>query len=108
MIFLVFLTIVLNAVSLNQVWTPGILQGGLVSAAIRPILGLAGLIILAKLPDLIPEAIFQLKPSPFGKALGEGLPKMPWLTAFELVLTLLLNKELVTCSMVVMQKDKAQ
>ena len=73
LIFLVFLNIVLNAVSLNQLWTPGILQGSFISPFIGGIIALAGLMLLAKLPSLIPEAIFQLKPSPFGKALGQNI-----------------------------------
>lgn len=72
LIFLVILNVILNAVTFNQIWTPGILQGNVISTYIGGIIGLAGLIILAKLPNLIPEAIFQLKPSPFGKAVGEG------------------------------------
>ena len=72
LIFLVLLNIILHAVFFNQVWTPGILQGTIISPYIGGIIGLAGLSILAKLPTLIPEAIFQLKPSPFGKAVGEG------------------------------------
>lgn len=77
LIFLVLLNIILNAVSFNQIWTPGILQGGAVSAYIGGIIGLSGLTILAKLPTLIPEAIFQIKPSPFGKAVGEGFKAYP-------------------------------
>jgi len=72
LLFLVILNIIINAVSFNQIWVPGTLQGLGVTSAVRPILAFAGLIILAKLPSLIPEAIFQIKPSPFGKALGEG------------------------------------
>jgi hypothetical protein len=77
LIFLVLLIVITNAVSFNEIWTPGILQGMGISSAIRPLLSFAGLMILAKLPSLIPEAIFQIKPSPFGKAIGEGFQKFP-------------------------------
>lgn len=73
LIFLVILNVILNAVTFNQVWTPGVLQGNAIGSYVGGIVGLSGLIILAKLPNLIPEAIFQLKPSPFGKALNETI-----------------------------------
>lgn len=73
LIFLVVLLLITNAVVYNDVWTPGVLQGGLISPFIGGILAIAGLSILAKLPDLIPEAIFKIKPSPFGKAAGENI-----------------------------------
>lgn len=77
MIFLVFLNIICNAVSFSNMWTPGVLESSIVSPYIGSIIGIAGLIILPKLPDLIPEAIFQIKPSPFGKALTEGAKAYP-------------------------------
>lgn len=42
-------------------------SGGLIPVCI----GLATLAILSKLPQMIPEFIFQIKPSPWGKAIGE-------------------------------------
>lgn len=55
-------------------WVPSLLQttlhgSGLVLGAA---VGLAGLAMISKLPDLVPQAIFQLKPSAFGKAIGES------------------------------------
>jgi hypothetical protein len=73
LIFLVILNIFMNVIDANQIWVPGVLYGGVVSLFLKPIIGIAGLFILAKLPNLIPEAIFQIKPSPFGKALSEGI-----------------------------------
>ena len=75
-IFLVLLNIIINAVDTGEVWTPGMFQAGIIMSSIKPILNLVGLVILAKLPTLVPEAIFQLKPSPFGKAIGEGSKPM--------------------------------
>lgn len=58
-----------------SLWAPvlldidlGVCTGGMLGAAI----GLAGLSMLAKLPNLVPEAIFKLKPGGFGSAIGEG------------------------------------
>lgn len=56
----------------NSLWTPtGLewLKGGNIAATV---IGLAALFLLPKLPKLIPEFIFQIKPSPYGKALGES------------------------------------
>ena len=56
----------------NPLWTPAgleFLKGGNIIATV---IGLAGLFLLPKLPKLIPEFIFQIKPSPYGKALGES------------------------------------
>ncbi len=60
-----------------KLWIPSLLttgstsfcEGELVGAAV----GLAGLAMLSKLPKLVPEAIFKLKPSGFGKAIGENI-----------------------------------
>jgi hypothetical protein len=48
-------------------------SGGLVPACI----GLATLGIVSKLPQMIPEFIFQIKPSPWGKAIGETYGALP-------------------------------
>jgi hypothetical protein len=37
---------------------------------------------LSKLPDLVPQAIFMIKPSPFGAAIGEGLGGITGLGTF--------------------------
>jgi len=73
LIFLVLLNVIMNAISLNEVWTPGVLQGGILSIVLRPLIGLVGITLLPKLPDLIPQIISQSKASPFGKAIGEGM-----------------------------------
>jgi hypothetical protein len=55
----------------DNMWAPpglGFLDGGNI---ISMVLGLGGLMLIAKLPKLIPEFIFQIKPSPLGKAIGE-------------------------------------
>jgi hypothetical protein len=52
-------------------WAPTLVQGPYVWF-LPLMIGLAAIAMLSKLPTLIPEAIFQIKPSPFGKAIGEG------------------------------------
>jgi hypothetical protein len=76
-IFLVLLDALITATSGKVLWSPpGIdvlnnLTAG--SGGILPVaLGLGGLMLIAKLPKMIPEFIFQIKPSPWGKAIGEG------------------------------------
>jgi len=61
-------------------WVPPMLGGDLVAFGLRPMGGIAAmavgvstLMLLAKLPDMIPQFIFMLKPSPWGTAIGEGL-----------------------------------
>jgi len=75
--------------SLNQIlqgnitggglWTPILLGGDLTSFALRRFGGIAAmaigvstLLIVSKLPEMIPQFVFMLKPSPWGKAIGES------------------------------------
>lgn len=53
------------------IWTTSNINGGM-SQVVSAGIGLAGLALLAKLPKLVPEAIFKLKPSPYGTAIGEA------------------------------------
>ncbi len=73
LIFLILLNVIMNTISLNEVWVPGVLQGSVLSVALRPLIGLIGLTLLSKLPDLIPQTISQAKAPPYGKAIGEGM-----------------------------------
>lgn len=67
LVFSVFLTQTLK--SSGDLWSPTLLGiGGLVGS----IVGLACLAILSKIPDIVPEMIFNIKPSPLGKAIGES------------------------------------
>ena len=73
LIFLVMLKTIMDAVAASSnMWSPPGLEflsgGKLLSVAI----GFGGLMLVSKLPQMIPEFIFQLKPSPWGKAIGEG------------------------------------
>lgn len=75
--FLVLINALMVATSGKQLWTPpGVdtldaltsLSGGILPVAF----GIGGLMLISKLPKMIPEFIFQIKPSPWGKAIGEG------------------------------------
>lgn len=74
LIFINFLTELLSDPTLT-LWIPSqISMGDLTNqnnSIVAAGIGLAGLGMLSKLPTLITEAIFQIKPSPFGKAIGE-------------------------------------
>ncbi len=86
-LFLVVVNIIIDniqnspLVSGGSMWMPSIMNpdgnlvnfvtgisGGLPAAAI----GLGAVFMLSKLPKMIPEVIFQLKPSPYGNAIGEA------------------------------------
>jgi hypothetical protein len=73
LIFLVLLVIIVNAVNFTNLWTPGVIEGSMISSFLGSILAISGLSVLAKLPDIIPEAIFQIKPSPLGKEAGNNI-----------------------------------
>ncbi|HBP51117.1 MAG: hypothetical protein US68_C0004G0023 [Candidatus Shapirobacteria bacterium GW2011_GWE1_38_10] len=86
-IFLVLLNMIIDAVSVSNVgstgglfqpavWTPSLLSaGGISPSIIGAAIGLAGLALISKLPEMVPQFIFMIKPSPWGQAIGEGLSK---------------------------------
>lgn len=74
LIVLVFIKKIMDSVWYSTyIWTPSILSTMSNDGKfIATLFGLGGLLLLAKLPKLIPEFIFSIKPSPFGTAIGEG------------------------------------
>jgi cell division protein FtsL len=68
-IFLALMSAIIKACQGGDIWAPPILGNG---NHIAFILGLASLFILSKLPELIPQVVFNIKPSPIGKALSDG------------------------------------
>jgi len=82
-IFLIIVNLIIDRIKWNfSLWQPGVIDlgsgvldvvtsasGGFVPVAI----GLSALAILSKLPEMIPQYIFMIKPSPWGIAIGEGL-----------------------------------
>jgi len=80
-IFLILLNMIVDAVGQYGIlskpaWAPALISAGGISPAILgAAVGVAGLAMLCKLPELVPQYIFMIKPSPFGAAIGEGLSK---------------------------------
>ena len=84
-IFLVLLNMIVDAVSVSNVgstggvfsspvWAPSLLSaGGISPSIIGAAIGLAGLALVSKLPEMVPQFIFMIKPSPWGQAIGQGL-----------------------------------
>lgn len=74
-IFLVFINYLTDLVS-GDLWAPPTLDTTIIggnASIFSAAVGIAGLAMLSKLPTLIPQVIFQIKPSEFGKAIGENL-----------------------------------
>lgn len=91
-IFLVIINMVIDAVAqtnvgssslTSAVWAPSLISsstlfntnntGGITPSIIAACIGLAGLALISKLPDMVPQYIFMIKPSPWGQAIGQGL-----------------------------------
>jgi hypothetical protein len=71
LIFLVLLNVIIDATAGNGLWTPSLIN--VFGINFVPLaISLGGLMLLPKLPEMIPQFIFMLKPSPWGQAIGEG------------------------------------
>jgi hypothetical protein len=75
LLFLVIVNLICDSVS-SGLWAPNLVQGPFVWF-LPIIIGISAIGMLSRLPALIPEFIFKIKPSPFGKAIGEGLGALP-------------------------------
>jgi len=69
-IIFIFLIKLINGQLQSGLWTPP--GFGMLGNIVPVLIGLASFMLVAKLPTMIPEFIFQLKPSPWGKAIGES------------------------------------
>jgi hypothetical protein len=61
-------------------WAPQILGGGGIAGSGLIAVGaisISTLFLLSKLPDMIPQFIFMLKPSPWGQAIGQSMSNTP-------------------------------
>jgi hypothetical protein len=58
-----------------SLWAPSMLGGSGGSAIVVAVgaICLSTLLLLSKLPDMIPQFIFMIKPSPWGQAIGQGM-----------------------------------
>lgn len=68
---------------LGELWAPGVLSWGARGFAIQIALSLTSFLIAAKIPALLPQTLFNIKPSPWGQA-GEqsfsGMLKSPMIS----------------------------
>jgi len=97
LLFMVIVNAIIESTqSASAIWAPSLIAGGdldrnpilyMVSGGFVPVaIGLGAVMMLSKLPELIPQAIFQIKPSPFGAAIGETkIPAPIQNTAFSTV-----------------------
>lgn len=53
----------------SVLWSPNLLGSGQI---VGGLIGMVCILLLAKIPTIVPEAIFKIKPSPYGKDLGKG------------------------------------
>ncbi len=70
LIFLVLINVIAESIS-GKIWAPSIIA--LPGSMMPFIIAFGGLLMLTKLPDLIMQTVYQIKPSPFGQAVGESL-----------------------------------
>ena len=68
--FLLIANILMNNIS-GGLWAP-LLIGGPVVFFLPVVIGLSSIAMLSKIPELVPQAISQAKPSSFGKGIGES------------------------------------
>lgn len=71
-LFILLVVIIVQMIPNLGLWAPDLIQLTDASFIAKTCIGLGALMLLPKLPKLIPEAVFQLKPSPFGNAIGES------------------------------------
>lgn len=77
LLFLVLLNLIIEKSGTGGLWHPEMTSLVISGNNIFPMaLGLGGLLMLSKLPSMIPEFIFQIKPSPWGKAIGESFSEV--------------------------------
>lgn len=77
-IFLVVASWLVPQLSKDDVnlWSPNLLGSGQV---IGGLIGMVSILLLSKIPKIVPEAIFKIKPSPYGNDLGKDFSKTPGL-----------------------------
>lgn len=76
-IVFIIINIITDAISYSgqNVWAPGLINSTdtLYPMILSACVGMTGLALISKLPDLIPQYIFMIKPSPFGQAIGQNM-----------------------------------
>lgn len=76
LIFLVVIIIFVRAVAGDDsyFWAPNLLANGEV---VGFIIGFTGIMLLSKIPQIVPEFLFNIKPSPFNKMIGDSYASFP-------------------------------
>lgn len=80
LLFLVMINLLIWNLDSGHLWVPNLIDGSIFagnlfgggSMLIKAALGIVAMGILAKLPELIPQYIFMIKPSPWGLAVGQS------------------------------------
>lgn len=75
-IYLVIVTIFVKAVAGDNAyfWSPNILANGQI---VGFIIGFTGIILLSKIPQIVPEFLFNIKPSPMNKMMSDSIAAFP-------------------------------
>lgn len=78
-IFIVLITLIMKSLDSQSafLWAPSVISLAGFTGLTKMIIGLGAILLLPKLPTMIPEFVFQIKPSPWGKAIGEGFKTIP-------------------------------
>lgn len=71
-LFLIMANIISDSIGGAELWAPTLIIGP-TKWFLPMIVGITSIFMLSKLPELIPQAIFQIKPSPYENAIGESL-----------------------------------
>jgi len=80
LIFLLIVNIIIETISRGSLWAPPIMGIAGMASGGRFVAGLVGIgafMLLAKLPEMIPQVIFAIKPSPWGQAIGQATTVNP-------------------------------
>ncbi len=79
-LFIIIVTLIMATLNdpTKVLWAPSLISIAGWSGFTRMLIGLGAILILPKLPAMIPEFVFQIKPSPWGKALGEAAKNLPF------------------------------
>lgn len=70
-LFLIFSNVLMEVVKGKNLWAPAVV--GVAPSAINLAIALGTLFIVSKIPALIPQTLFNIKPSPWGQAMSQNV-----------------------------------
>ena len=89
LLFMVIANLIIDKTTSYGLWTPSLLNGDSIQASVGwlatfgnliPVaIGLGTVMLVSRLPELIPQVIFALKPTAWETAIGQGLQTPKWL-----------------------------